>query len=133
MLLKFLANYRDIGLLIMRIGLGIAYILHAYPKFAGGAVMWRQVGGSMRHLGIGIYPEFWGFLAATTEGLGGILLILGALYRPVCLALMFTMIVATITLMQTSDFKAYSHPLKMAFVFFGLAFAGPGKLSVDKD
>ena len=132
-MLKFLGKYRDTGLLLMRIGLGVAFMMHAYPKFAGGAKAWREVGSAMRHFGISLYPEFWGFLAAATEGLGGVLLILGALYRPVCLALMFTMFVATVHLTKTADFKTYSHPLKMAFVFLGMAFIGPGKLSVDKD
>jgi hypothetical protein len=34
---------------------------------------------------------------------------------------------------KTRDFKVYSHPLKMAVVFIGLAFVGPGRFSIDKD
>ena len=136
MLLKFLGKYRDAGLLAMRIGLGIAFMIHGLPKLAGGVKMWKGVGEAMGHLGIHQWPAFWGFLASLTEGIGGVLLILGAFYRPICLLLTFTMAIATLQLTsdaKTRDFKFYSHPLKMAVVFFGLAFIGPGRFSVDKD
>jgi putative oxidoreductase len=94
------------------------------------------VGAAMSHVGIDQWPAVWGFLAAVTEGIGGVLLILGAFYRPICLLLCFTMIVATLHLsssVKAREFKAYAHPLELAVVFFGLAFVGPGRFSVDKD
>jgi putative oxidoreductase len=136
MLLKFLAAYRDAGLLVLRIGLGIAFIIHGLPKLTGGPKVWKGVGSAMSNLGIDQFPEVWGFLAAVTEGIGGVLLVLGAFYRPTCLLLTFTMIVATCQLTLGSkdpEYRLYSHPMKMAIVFFGLAFIGPGKFSVDKD
>lgn len=135
MLLKFLAKYRDAGLLVLRIGLGIAFLIHGLPKLTGGPKVWKAVGSAMSNLGIEQFPEMWGFLAAVTEGIGGVLLILGAFYRPTCLLLTFTMFVATLQLSsgKGADFKSYAHPLELAVVFFGLAFIGPGKFSVDKD
>lgn len=134
MLLKFLGKHRDTGLLIMRIGLGIGLIIHGLPKLVGGTAEWARLGASMSHLGINFFPVFWGFLIAVTEGIGGVLLIIGAFYRPVCLLLTFAMIVATAR--QMGDPKgsyARSQPLQMAFTFFGLAFVGPGRFSIDKD
>ena len=136
MLLKFLAAYRDAGLLVIRIGLGVAFLIHGLPKLTGGPKVWKGVGAAMGNLGIDQFPEMWGLLAAITEGIGGMLLILGAFYRPTCLLLTFTMIVAALHLGsggKVSDFKAYAHPVELAVVFFGLAFIGPGKFSVDKD
>jgi putative oxidoreductase len=135
MLLKFLAKYRDAGLLVMRIGLGIAFLIHGLPKLTGGPKVWKTVGSAMSNLGIDQFPEVWGFLAAVTEGIGGVLLVLGAFFRPSCLLLTFTMFVATLHLSsgKGSDFKTYAHPLELAVVFFGLALIGPGKFSVDKD
>ncbi len=135
MLLKFLAQYRDAGLLFLRIGLGIAFVIHGLPKLTGGPKVWKAIGGAMGQLGIDQWPEMWGFLASVTEGIGGVLLVLGAFYRPTCLLLTFTMFIATLHLSagKGSDFKAYAHPLELAVVFFGLAFIGPGKFSVDKD
>ena len=135
MLLKFLAKYRDTGLLILRLGVGAAFIIHGLPKLTGGPKVWTGLGQSMNHIGIDFFPVFWGFMAAVSEGIGGVLLILGAFYRPTCLLLAFTMTIATFTLasVKKPEFSSYSHPLKMAFVFLGLACVGPGRFSVDKD
>ena len=135
MLLKFLGKYRDAGLLFLRIGLGAAFIMHGLPKLTGGPKLWASLGKSMGELGIDFLPAFWGFMAASTEGIGGIFLILGFCYRPVCLLLAFTMAVATVTVAagKTANFGDYSHPLELAVVFFNLAFIGPGKFSIDKD
>ena len=135
MLFKFLGKYRDFGLLILRLGVGGTFIVHGLPKLTGGPKTWAGLGKSMNHLGIDFFPEFWGFMAAVSEGIGGVLLILGAFDRPVCLLLMFTMIVATLThaVPEKREFKTYSNPLKLAFVFLGLATIGPGRFSVDKD
>ena len=135
MLLKFLGKYRDIGLLVMRLGLGVMFLLHGLPKLTGGPKMWAGIGAAMGNLGIHFYPVVWGFMAAVTEGIGGVLLILGVFYRPTCLLLMFTMIVATTMHLNAGDkfMPVTSRPLELAFVFFGLAFVGPGRISIDKD
>ena len=139
MLLKFLAKYRDAGLLVMRIGLGVCFFLHGLLKLMGGREKLAGVGSAMDLIGIPGSPQFWGIVAAVTESFGGILLIVGLACRPICLVLTFTMVMATADLyfnakMRTlADFSQVSHPLKMAFVFLGLAFVGPGRFSVDKD
>ena len=134
MLLKFLAKYRDAGLLIMRCGLGIAFLLHGLPKLTGGPKMWTGLGGAMKNLGIDFFPVVWGFLAAASEGIGGLLLVIGFFYRPTCLLLCFTMIVATLKHYSDNDnFSTMSHAFELAFVFLGLAFIGPGRFSIDKD
>jgi putative oxidoreductase len=135
MLLKFLGKYRDTGLLILRLGVGAAYIIHGLPKLLGGPKTWTALGHSMKYIGLDVFPTFWGFMAALTEGIGGVLLILGIFYRPVCVLLSFTMLIATLTLAvpKNRDIKNALHPLKMAFVFIGLACVGPGRFSVDKD
>ena len=135
MLLKFLGKYRDAGLLFLRIGLGAAFVIHGLPKLTGGPKIWTALGNSMATIGIDFFPAVWGFMAAATEGIGGIFLILGFCHRPVCLLLYVTMVIATLThtSVKKPDFNEYSHPLKMAVVFFSLAFIGPGKFSIDKD
>jgi putative oxidoreductase len=135
MLFKFLAKYRDCGLLLLRLGVGTAFIFHGLPKLTGGPKTWAGLGGAMKYVGLDLFPEFWGFMAAASEGIGGLLLILGVFYRPTCLLLAITMTFATLTLVmpEKRDFKNYSHPLKMAFVFLGLATVGPGRFSIDKD
>jgi putative oxidoreductase len=138
MLLKFLGKYRDFGLLVLRLGLGIAFMIHGLPKLGAGPKMWHGLGEAMGNLGIHFWPTFWGFMAAATEGIGGLLLILGVFYRPICLLLAFRLVVATLSLAHsawTIDAfnKGFSRPMELAVVFFGLAFVGPGRFSIDKD
>jgi putative oxidoreductase len=130
--LKFLGKFNYIGLLLLRLGLGVSFVLHGTPKIFGGPALWQQLGGAMNFLGISSFPAFWGFMAAFAEFGGGILILLGFLFRPAALLLAFTMAVATIMHVKTGDeFKVYSHAMELFIVFVGLMFVGPGKLSID--
>jgi len=133
-LLSSLGKYRDTGLLILRIGLGFAFILfHGYPKLAGGPEMWKAVGGAMSNVGIDFYPAFWGFMASIAETLGGLFLILGLFFRPTNIFLTFTMLVAMLNHLAAGDgMGVASRPLELMVVFIALIFIGPGKYSVDK-
>lgn len=125
-------KYRNIGLLLLRIGLGIAFIFHGLPKMLGGPEVWAQYGTAVEYLGITTAPMFFGFLAAVTELFGGILLILGLFYRPALIMLTITMLVAMIAKIgQGAAYPEMAHPMKMAIVFFSMLFIGPGKHSLD--
>lgn len=133
MVLSSLAKYKDTGLLIMRLVIGLGFIMHGYPKVTGGVETWQMVGGAMNVFGIDFGAPFWGALAAFSEFLGGFLILLGLAFRPACLFLAFTMLVAALSHYQGGDgFGGYSHAAKMCGVFIGLLFVGPGKYSVDR-
>ena len=132
-MLSFLGKYSDAALLVGRIGLGVIYVLHGWPKLAGGAPTWTRLGHAMASIGIAHFPQVWGLLASLAEFFGGVFLILGLLFRPACFFIAFTMFVATMSLLHsTHSFEQYSRPLEMLFVFLILAFVGPGKFSVDR-
>jgi len=84
-ILSKLGNYKDFGLLLMRLGLGALMVLHGYPKLLGGPDQWVPIGRSMKNLGVNFLPVFWGFMAAVAEALGGLLILLGLYFRPACL------------------------------------------------
>jgi len=127
-----LDRFRDQGLLFLRVGLGFMFVLHGWPKLVGGPEKWEGVGGAMAHLGLDFAPQFWGFMAAITEVGGGLLLALGLLTRPVLIALIFTMVVATwMHIAKDSGFVKISHPMKALIMFIGLFIMGPGRLSID--
>jgi len=134
MLLKFLGKYRDTGLLLMRLGLGVMMMLHGLPKLLHPKT-WPAVGSAIGNLGIHFAPAFWGFMAAATEGIGGLLLAIGIFYRPIALMLAFTMLVAATFHQHKGDkfMDTTSRPVELCIVFFGLAVVGPGRFSVDKD
>lgn len=117
----------------MRVGLGIMFMLHGYPKLLGGPEMWTNVGGAMKYRGITFVPAAWGLAAAAAETFGGFLILIGLAFRPVCIILLFTMIVAAAMHLSTSDnYMDGAHAIEVGFVFFGLAFLGPGRYSIDK-
>lgn len=129
-----LGKYRNTGLLILRVGIGTMMIIHGFPKLAGGTAMWAGVGKSMGLIGINFFPIFWGFMAAATEAVGGLFLILGLLFRPANILLVFTMIIASLVHFATpkQGLNEASHAIELAIVFFSLIFIGPGKYSMDR-
>ncbi|HLR50319.1 MAG TPA: DoxX family protein [Candidatus Sphingobacterium stercoripullorum] len=129
-----LAKQRNFGLLILRIGLGAFMIIqHGLPKLMGGPELWAKVGSSMSHLGIDFFHLFWGLSAALVETLGGVFFILGLWFRPTAFAFCIVMAVAGYQHLQMGDgWSVASRAFELLFVFFGIAFVGPGKYSVDK-
>jgi putative oxidoreductase len=128
-----LNKYRDLGLLIIRVGLGIMFIIHGYPKLMGGPEGWAGLGASTKYVGITFAPVFWGLMAALAEALGGFFILVGLLFRPACLLLIATLIVAALTHLGKGDgLSGASHAIEDAVMFAGLFFIGPGKYSVDK-
>ena len=128
-------HYRthDFGLLLLRVGIGIMFTIHGYPKLVGGPEKWLELGGVMKMLGLNFAPAVWGFLAAIAEAVGGQLIALGLFFRIACGLLVVTMLVATLTHLMSGDaFNAYSHALESLFLFLGLAFVGPGRYSLDQ-
>ncbi len=133
MILSSLGNYKNTALLLMRIGLGIMYILHGYPKIIGGVSRWESLGNNMAYLGIDFFPVAWGLLAALSEFAGAILLILGVAFRPACFFLLCTMTIASLShIYKGQGIMEAAHAIKMGVVFLGLMFIGPGKYSIDK-
>ncbi len=131
-MLSNLGNYRNFGLLIIRVGLGAMFVLHGYPKLLGGPDKWAAVGGATKYVGIHFLPTFWGLMAACSETFGGFLLVLGLAFRPVCVFILCTLIVAAVMSFAKGGLDDASHAIEDATVFAGLLFVGPGKYSVDK-
>jgi putative oxidoreductase len=128
-----LGSYKNFGLLVIRVGLGLMFIYHGYPKLGGGVKMWEQLGSSTKYVGILFWPVIWGLLCAVVETFGGFLLILGLAFRPVCLLLLINLIVAAASLFGKGEgMDGAAHAIEDAIMFAGLIFLGPGRYSVDK-
>ena len=131
---NFIKNSKDTGLLLMRIGIGLMFIHHGWPKLMGGVPMWEKIGGAIGNFGITVYPVVFGFLAAVSESLGGLLLILGIFFRPACFFLLTVMVVAATMHLKSGDgVNVASHAIELGFVFLSLIFIGPGVYSFRKD
>ncbi len=124
-------KYRDIGLLVVRLGFGLGFLyFHGWTKLVGGPERWSQVGGAMSNLGIDVGHTFFGFLASFSESIGGILFAAGFLFRPAAILIGCTMIIASIQHIVTGN-GTPAHAVKNTFVALGFVLVGPGKYSVD--
>ena len=124
-------RYRDVGLLILRLGFGLSFFwYHGYPKLAGGPETWEPIGDAVANVGITFAHPAWGLAAALSEGAGGLLFAAGLFFRPVSVALLGVMVMATIDQFGR-EMPQPEHALKNAFVVAGLFFVGPGRYTAS--
>lgn len=127
----------DLGLAILRIGIGLYFFAYGLSKLLEGPEKWAKIGAAMEHFGIAFWPQAWGFAAGLTECCGGILLALGLLFRPTCIGLSLVMAVACVTKAAGASglfagFMAMSHPAQMLILFISLSLIGPGAYALDR-
>jgi putative oxidoreductase len=132
MVFQGLDKHRDLGLLILRVGIGISFMFHGLPKLLAGPELWAQLGGALGLMGVHFAPTFMGLVASLSEFIGGFLLVIGLFVRPASFFMLNTLIVATIMHLKLGDsFDKYSHALELAIVFLSLIIIGAGKYSLD--
>lgn len=132
MLFKSLDKHRELGILLLRLGIGLMFVYHGWPKISGGSEVWLKLGSAMKFVGIGFAPVFWGFMAAATEFFGGILIAIGFLTRPAAMMLAFNMTIAVILKFSTgAGLGGASQAIEVGIVFLSLILMGPGKYSID--
>lgn len=140
MIRKLLGNdpvHPDLGLLLLRLGVGLSMALfHGWGKITGGPETWARVGSSMSKFGLEFAPAFWGFLAAFSEFGASLLLVVGLFFRPAAAMLAFTMFVAATVHITgpegepSTGWKAGSHALELLAVYVALLLTGPGRYTV---
>ncbi len=130
--MKIFDRTRDPGLLLLRVGIGVMFMIHGWPKLAGGAAKWAKLGGAMAKLGLDFAPTMWGFMAACSEFFGGLLLAIGLFFRPAAAALLSTMVVASIMHLRNGDsFTSASHAIEAGILFAALILIGPGRYALQ--
>ena len=132
------AYSKDLGLLILRVGIGVMFICHGIPKLLGGPEGWEGLAQfALPFLPGGYLAMAFGFAAMAAELAGGLLLALGKYHRTACLALAATMAVAfstkIVSVTGITDFaKNAGWPLELLIVFVALFFIGPGRYVAGK-
>ncbi|MFA5060151.1 MAG: DoxX family protein [Candidatus Omnitrophota bacterium] len=127
-----LRENKDLGLLILRVGIGLMFFLtHGLPKLMAGPDMWTQIGAALSRYGITFLPVFWGLLAALSEGLGGLLLVLGIGTRTAATFMAFTMLIAAMHHLLGGDgIGKASHAIEVGILFLSLIWLGSGKYAL---
>ena len=129
--MKFLDSFRPIGLLLLRIALGVIFLSHGYPKLAhlrGGA----QMQSFFVEHGL---PGYFLYISGVLETFGGGLLLLGLFTRAVALLLGLEMCMAIWKVHSGHGYLAvhdYEFPLTLATACFALATIGAGLFSLDQ-
>jgi len=118
----------DLGLLLLRVGLGGMFVYHGLPKLLGGPVRWELLGHATRAFGVDFAPTLFGFMAALAEAGGGLCLALGVAFRPALMLMVTTMTVAATTHLDKGEgLGKASHAIEAAIVFASLLVIGPGR------
>jgi putative oxidoreductase len=122
----------DLALLLLRLVLGAAFILHGYSKFSD-PTSWA----SQMLLGV---PPWLQAVAAFAELGGGAALILGVLTRLFALLIACNMVVAIFGVLIPHHARfvndgpgamSYEKPLAYLAVMLALVLVGPGRFSLD--
>jgi putative oxidoreductase len=100
MVLEFLSDFQDVGLMVARVFVGVLFLVHGLPKLGGAGR--KQMREGMAQMGI---PGPLFDLVALLEALGGLALIFGWLTRLVSLLFVIEMIGTTL-LYVTKLYKA---------------------------
>ena len=125
------SNFQATALLILRLIVGIAFILHGWGKIQSPFSCMPPEAG---------VPGVLQFLAAFSEFGGGVALVIGLLTRFASLGLAFTMVVATLmhALVKGDPFVNMtgggSYEPALGYLGISLLFIamGPGKFALDK-
>ena len=131
--LQFLGKYREGGLLLIRVSIGLVFVILIAPVLWSGQKGWEHFGSAMRHLDFHSHYAFWGFVGALAGSAGGLLMILGLFFRVGVLFALAVTLVHLIGAWSSGGFHARLAPLEMSVLLLSLLFVGPGKYSVDKN
>jgi putative oxidoreductase len=126
----------DVGLVVLRLVLGVIFIAHGAQKLFG-SFGGPHISGFAKMLGqLGVKPaEPMAILAGLAEFVGGILVIVGFLTPLAALALIVVMIVAVLAVHLKNGFfntnGGYEFNLALVGMTLTLLIAGAGAYSLD--
>jgi putative oxidoreductase len=133
MRMQWLAKYREAGLLLMRVALGVLFVILTGPVLLSGPARWAAFGSGIRNIGLTSHYQFWGFLGALAGCTGAALMIFGLLFRPGVLLVLAITLVHTIGAFDGGGtVRGNLAAIELCVMLIGLLFVGPGKYSVDK-
>ena len=132
-----LEGLERLAVLILRLFLGFAFMMHGSQKllgaFGGGGI--AGVAGMLTKLGVEP-AHIWAWVLSITEFVGGVCVFLGFLTRFWAAGLVIDMAVAIFKVHMTNGFFAakngFELPLAFGVMALVIVLTGPGSLSVDR-
>ncbi len=116
--MKAIHNY-NLGLLVLRVVVGLVFVVHGYMKFAG-------LAGTIGFFAMLGLPAFLAYVVATVELLGGLSLIIGYGSKVSSALLAFVMLVAIIKVHGPKGYMNSEFVLTLLAANVAIFFAGSG-------
>ena len=126
------SNYNSLGLLLLRIIGGLMMVYnHGWSKITAGPEKWNRLGHALTDIiGLEFLSTFFGFMAAFSESVCALLIIIGLFTRPASILLFFTMFVASMNHIMDSEMPELA--IMYCLSSLVLILSGPGKFSLDQ-
>jgi putative oxidoreductase len=134
---RWLNRLQPWGVLLLRLVLGVAMLLHGYTLFfPSGGFHHASLLAALEHYahyiaGLGM-PPWLGYISAFTQFAGGICLILGLFTRFFAFLTAINMLVAIATVTLRGGYSTSQYPLALAAMAFMLLLTGPGRTALDR-
>jgi putative oxidoreductase len=128
----FINGRAALGLLALRVMIGVAFVIHGYPKIEHATTWMNATGGAHA------FPAWLQVIGAGVEFFGGLALVVGFASQLAAALICFNMFVATfvVELPSGAHFASGKSPFELPLVYFiatlALLFLGPGAISVDR-
>jgi len=129
---KAYPKWRHFGLLVLRLVAGyFLFFNHGLDKLLAGPEKWTGLGAAgMGSLGISFGHVFFGFLAAFSESICAILVLVGLMTRPASIFIIMTMGVAGMFHINRGESPESAF---LYLIIYGAIFlTGPGPYSLDR-
>jgi putative oxidoreductase len=126
--MKFMKGLEPLALLVLRVALGLIFLVHGYPKLVHPTDAMREFFISHG------FPGYFLAVSGILECFGALLFFVGLFTRPAALLLAIEMAVAILRVHSTHGIlavKDYEFPLAMAAGCIVLATIGAGMVSLD--
>jgi putative oxidoreductase len=126
--MKSLNSLQPLGLLVLRLALGLVFFSHGYPKLA------HQGGGMEGFFVQHGLPGYFVYISGVLEVFGGMLLVLGLFTRGAALLLAIEMGVAIWKVHSSAGYLAvhnYEFPMALLTACLALVTVGAGTISLD--
>lgn len=116
----------DLGLLLVRVALGLVFIVHGWQKVS-------NLTGTVGFFGSIGLPAFLAYVVAAIEFLGGLAILLGIWTRVVGVLLAAVMVGAIVTLKFKAGFSGgYEFDLTLLLIALAMSFSGPGRYAISR-
>ena len=125
-------GYHSYGLLLLRIiGGSMMVYNHGWGKITAGPEKWNRLGYALTDIiGFEFLSTFFGFMAAFSESVCALLIVIGLFTIPASILLSFTMFVAIMKHIIDNEMPELA--IMYCLLSLVLILSGPGKFSLDQ-